>query len=155
QAPGLGSGAPSVDSVDAASRVLLRNAALVITMDPSLGSDPLGTLEGADVLLEGGAIKAVGKGLGSEGAWVLAVTGTIVRPGLVAVHNHLWQTLIRGCGADKNVSGWLEECALPIRRLRVPITREEGYAAVRLSTIDLVGTGVTTVVDFSHAYTPE
>ena len=38
-------------------RTLIRNAAMVITMDPALGEGPLGILENADVLMEGDTIK--------------------------------------------------------------------------------------------------
>jgi len=139
-----------VDSLKAASRVVVRNASLVITMDPALGEGPLGTLENADVLFEEGTIVSVGKGLEAPNALELDASGRIVMPGFVDVHNHLWQSLIRGCGADKDVLGWLNECIYSMRR--VGLTEQETYAAVRLSTVDLIGTGVTTVVDDSHAF---
>ena len=48
---------------------------------------------------------------------------------------------------------WLQTCVLPVGRLNV--TAEEAYAVVRLSTLDLLSTGVTTVVDWSHAFSPD
>ena len=42
-------------------RTLIRNAAMVMTMDHTLGTGPLGILENADVLMEGDTITAVGK----------------------------------------------------------------------------------------------
>lgn len=141
---------PSVNSLKSASRVVVRNAALVITMEPALGEGPLGILENADVLFAEGTILSVGKGLDAPGARELDAAGRIVMPGFVDVHNHLWQSLIRGCGADKDVIGWLNECIYPMRQ--VGLTEQEAFAAVRLSTVDLIGTGVTTVVDDSHAW---
>src|SRR5258705_9039963 len=38
-------------------RTLIRNAALVVTMDPARGTGPLGLLENADVLLADGRIE--------------------------------------------------------------------------------------------------
>jgi 5-methylthioadenosine/S-adenosylhomocysteine deaminase len=35
------------------------------------------------------------------------------------------------------------------------ISESDAYALVRLSTLDLISTGVTTVLDWSHAFTPE
>lgn len=42
---------------------VLRNAALVLTMDRALGEGPLGAVEQADVLMRDGLISAVGKRL--------------------------------------------------------------------------------------------
>jgi len=142
-----------VPELKSASRILVRNAALVITMDPAQGQGPLGMLEDADVLFEQDTLVAVGKGLDAGNATVLDATGKIVMPGFVDVHNHLWQTLIRGCSADQDLYGWLETCVFPMAN--VGLTEAEGYATVRLGTVDLIGTGVTTVVDDSHAFTPE
>ena len=121
-------------------------------MDPSLGTGPLGLLEEGDVLLEGDTITSVGRGLHSSGE-VLDATGKIVIPGFVDVHDHLWQTLIRGCGTDQNLVGWLNTCTYPLAKF--PFTQSEIAAAVRLSTLDLISTGVTTVVDWSPAWTPQ
>jgi 5-methylthioadenosine/S-adenosylhomocysteine deaminase len=51
------------------------------------------------------------------------------------------------------VGDWLQTCVFPVGRLNV--TAEEAYAVVRLSTLDLLSTGVTTVVDWSHAFSPD
>lgn len=72
---------------------LIRNAALILTMDPTLGQGELGMLAGADVLMVGDKIAAVGKRLPRHGAQVIDATGKIVLPGFVDTHNHLWQSL--------------------------------------------------------------
>lgn len=94
-------------------RTLIQNAALVITMEPGLGEGPLGLIERADVLIVGDTLAAIGLGLSAAGAQRLDASGKIVLPGFVDVHNHLWQSVIRGCGSDKDLSGWLEECVFP------------------------------------------
>jgi len=136
-----------------APKVLVRNAALVITMDPALGTGPLGTLENADVLFTGGTLTSVGKNLPREGAAEVDATGKIVMPGFIDVHNHLWQTIIRGCATDGDLNGWLSRCLTPAYAM--PWREQDAYATVRLSTVDLINTGVTTVVDDSHTFTPE
>src|SRR5437867_2505016 len=78
------------------SRTLLRNASLVMTMEPRLGNGELGLIVNGDVLLAGDRIAAVGQGLDGAGASIIDATGKIVLPGFVDVHNHLWQSLIRG-----------------------------------------------------------
>ena len=139
-----------------APRILIRNAALLLTMDPDLGEGVVGLLKESDILLEGGKIAALGQNLRGHGAQVVDATGKIVMPGFVDAHNHLWQSLIRGCGLEHDVRGWLNACSTPLRAnpLLTP-TREETYALVRLSTLDLIDTGVTTVVDWSHAFNPD
>jgi len=83
-------------------------------------------------------------GAGS-GARTVDATGKIVLPGFVDVHNHLWQSLLRGCGTSLAVGDWLQTYVFPVGRLNM--TAQEAYAVVRLSALDVLSTGVTTVVD--------
>ena len=131
------------------SQFLLQNAALILTMDSSLGAGPLGVLKEQDLLISGERIEAVGSKLKGTGQ-TLDVTGKIIMPGFVDVHNHLWQTIIRGCGTDQDLIGWLKTCTFPLAKY--PFTKAEVADAVRLSTLDLIDTGVTTVVDWSPAW---
>jgi 5-methylthioadenosine/S-adenosylhomocysteine deaminase len=131
---------------------LIRNAALVLTMDATVGQGDLGIIADADVLIVGDTIAAVGKQLPRHGADVIDATGKIVMPGFVDTHNHLWQSLIRGCGANGDVNGWLAACVFPLFGFN--FSQADVYAGVRLSTLDLIATGVTTTVDWSHAFTP-
>jgi len=124
-------------------------------MDSSVGASDLGTRLGADVLIENDKIAAVGQHLSDAGARIVDATGMIVMPGFIDTHNHLWQSLIRGCGTDGNLFGWLNACELPMFNPAITLTRAEAYAGVRLSTLDLINTGVTTTVEWSHAFTPE
>jgi predicted amidohydrolase YtcJ len=88
-------------------RTLIRNAALVLTMDAHIGQGDLGIIEKADVLLSGETIAAVGTQLSDGRADVIDATGKFVMPGFVDTHNHLWQSLIRGCGTAQDLNGWL------------------------------------------------
>jgi 5-methylthioadenosine/S-adenosylhomocysteine deaminase len=135
------------------TRTLIRNAALILTMDPTVGAGDLGMLEHADILLEGDHIKEIGHHLGHDGAWVVNATNKIVLPGFVDTHNHLWQALIRGCATDQDLNGWLGACVFPLFGFN--FLPHDVYWGVRLSTLDLISTGVTTVVDWSHAFTPQ
>ena len=138
------------------SRYLIRNASLVLTMDPNLGEGVTGLLTDSDVLIENDRIAAVGQNLNANGAKVVNAAGKIVMPGFVDTHNHLWQSVIRGCGCQFDVVEWLNVCPFPLRdNPTLTPTREETKALVRLSTLDLIDTGVTTVVDWSHSFTPD
>ena len=131
---------------------LIRNAMLVLTMDPSLGDRTiLGKLENADVLIVGDHIAAVGSlERPPPGVRVIDGRGMIVMPGFVDTHDHLWQSVIRGCATDANVDGWFTRCGSPLFKYR--FSESDAYAIVRLSATGLIGTGVTTVVDWSHAF---
>ncbi|RSM34585.1 amidohydrolase, partial [Actinoplanes sp. ATCC 53533] len=75
--------------------VLFRNGT-VLTMD-----DRHTLLPNADVLVIGQRIAEVGVGLTApEGATVIDATGGILMPGMIDTHRHMWQTAMRGYGAD-------------------------------------------------------
>src|SRR5262249_29837855 len=85
---------------------LIKNASLVLTMDPSLGQGIVGEMHDADVLIVRDKIQAVGAHLSApHGAEVIDGRGKIVMPGFIDTHDHLWQSLIRGCATDENVNG--------------------------------------------------
>lgn len=83
---------------------LIKNADAVLTMD-----DDRRELHGADILVRGGVIAAIGTGLASAGEIVNAA-GCVVTPGLVNTHHHLFQTLTRAvpAGQDALLFGWLQ-----------------------------------------------
>jgi dihydroorotase len=91
--------------------VLLRGARLV---DPASGHDGP-----ADVLVEDGAVAAVGDDAGRPGAEVLDCDGLVVAPGLVDLHTHLRQpgredaeTIESGARAAA-LGGYTAVCAMP------------------------------------------
>lgn len=139
-------------SAAAPPQILIRDAALILTMDPSLGRGALGVIKDADIQIDGHVITAIGKDLPEINARVIDAAGKLVMPGFVDTHNHLWQSLIRGCGTGKDLSGWLAACVLSLANFK--FSQADVYAGVRLSTLDLITTGVTTTVDWSHAFTP-
>ncbi|GAA2231989.1 amidohydrolase family protein [Streptomyces nogalater] len=142
-------GAPRPDrAAGHAPTTLLRDAELVLTMDPALGTGELGTLEHADVLMRDGRIAGVGRRLPAPaGARVVDVSGMLVLPGFVDLHNHLWQSSIRGGCATQDLYGWLAGC----NRATLPkIGPQDMYRFVRLAALDALQAGVTTLVDWVH-----
>ncbi|MGW0562710.1 amidohydrolase family protein [Streptomyces sp. NPDC003016] len=127
---------------------LLRGAELVLSMDPKVGKGTLGTLDHADVLMRHGKIAAVGRRLPvPPGAEVVDVSGRMVLPGFVDIHNHLWQSSIRGGCASQDLYGWLASCNSTTLR---KIDAQDMYRFVRLAALDALQAGVTTVVDWVH-----
>ena len=79
----------------------MSNSSVLFQGGTVLTMDRTGVIERGDVLVEGDTIKAVGAGLAvPEGATVIDCSGGIVMPGMIDTHRHMWQTAIRGYGAD-------------------------------------------------------
>jgi 5-methylthioadenosine/S-adenosylhomocysteine deaminase len=122
--------------------VVIRNG-LVITMD-----DSHTVLDGADVLVVDGKIAEVGTGLTAPGdALEIDATGGVVMPGMVDTHRHMWQTAMRGYGADWSLTQYFVWYYLESGKLFRP---EDIYAGNLLAAIEATDAGVTTSVDWSH-----
>lgn len=128
--------------------VVFRNG-LVLTMD-----DAHTVLPGADVLVVGGRIAQVGVGLTApDDALEIDATDGILMPGMVDTHRHLWQTAMRGYGADWTLTQYFVWYYLESGKLFRP---EDVYAGNLLGAIEAIDAGVTTTVDWSHGLqTPE
>ncbi len=113
----------------------------VLSMDAAVGE-----LARGDVHVRDGRIVAVGARIDASGASVIEGTDSVVLPGLVETHWHLWTSLLRGMiGASPNqfyfpMSGALGRVFRP----------GDVYQGVRVSTIEAIHGGVTTVTDWSH-----
>jgi 5-methylthioadenosine/S-adenosylhomocysteine deaminase len=144
-APGT---APTAHDLASGRPILLRGA-IVLTMDPALGLLPEG-----DVLVRGERIEAVGRGLAApEGAVVVDASGGILMPGMVDTHRHMWQTALRGFGADWTLSQYFVFYYLNWGKIFRP---QDIYAGNLASAIEALDAGVTTTVDWSHGLqTPE
>lgn len=123
--------------------------ATVVTMDPRLG-----VLQDTDVLVQGAHIEAVGRRLPTPAnAAVIDANGALLIPGFVDTHRHMWQSALRGVGADWTLSNYIEWMLTKWAPLFRP---EDVYAGNYLSMVEAVHDGVTTVMDWSHGLrTPE
>ncbi|HWL50072.1 MAG TPA: hydrolase, partial [Acidimicrobiia bacterium] len=72
------------------SRTLLVGGC-VLSLDRKLGN-----FRRADVLIEDELIAEVGESIRARDADVIDATDTIVMPGFVDTHRHLWESLFRG-----------------------------------------------------------
>src|SRR3954464_1925725 len=122
--------------------VVLRGGT-VLTMDASRT-----VLPGADVLVVGDRIAAVGQALDvPEGTLEIDASGGIVMPGMIDTHRHMWQTAMRGYGADWTLTQYFVWYYLEHGKAFRP---EDIYAGNRLAAIESLDAGVTTTVDWSH-----
>ncbi|QNP74250.1 amidohydrolase family protein [Streptomyces roseirectus] len=148
----VGAGALAAPRAEAAGRVafpagrpILIRRATVVTVDR-------GVLPDTDVLVEGERIKAIGRGLTAP-ATVIEAGGGLLIPGFVDTHRHMWQTSLRGVGADWTLGDYMQWMITKWGPLFRP---EDIYAANHLGMVEAVNDGVTTVTDWSHGLrTPE
>ncbi|WP_327011296.1 amidohydrolase family protein [Dactylosporangium sp. NBC_01737] len=126
----------------AMTAVLFRNG-LVLTMD-----DAHTVLPGADVLVVDERVAEIGVGLAAPpGAVEIDASGGIIMPGMIDTHRHLWQTAMRGYGADWTLTQYFVWYYLESGRHFRP---EDIHAGNVLGALEALDAGVTTTVDWSH-----
>jgi cytosine/adenosine deaminase-related metal-dependent hydrolase len=115
-------------------KVLIKGGT-VLSLDRAVGNTV-----GGDVLIEDGMISEVGTSLRARGAEVIDARDTIVMPGFVDAHRHVWQSLLRNLGAtsDAVVAGHY--------------TPEDVYAATLVGLLQALEAGITTVVDWCDVF---
>jgi 5-methylthioadenosine/S-adenosylhomocysteine deaminase len=123
-----------------ANRIHIRGAQLV-TMDEALGD-----FSAADILIEEGAILAVGPSLDGGGAETIDGAGMIALPGIIDAHTCLWQTVLRGTVPDLWPGAYYSKF-LP---LRSRYTAEDNFSAAWIGGFEMLSYGTTTVVDYCH-----
>jgi cytosine/adenosine deaminase-related metal-dependent hydrolase len=115
----------------------------LVTCDDAGTEHPAGWL-----LVEDGVVAAVGAGDGPEADEHVDLTGTVVTPGLVNTHHHLYQTLTRARAQQENLFGWLRE----LYPVWAGIDAEAEYAAARTGLAELALSGCTTVFDHHYVF---
>lgn len=124
-----------------ASRTLIKNGT-IISVDPSIGQ-----LDSGDVLIEDHRIAAVAPHIEADDAEVIDATGTIVMPGFVDSHRHLWQSVIRHIGSDWTHGQYLMGVHLGLSGDFRP---EDTYNGNLLGALEALDGGITTLLDWSH-----
>ena len=122
--------------------VVFRNGT-VLTLDAQRR-----VLTGADVLVVGQRIEAVGPDLAvPDGTHEIDASGGIVMPGMIDTHRHMWQTAMRGYGADWTLTQYFVWYYLEHGKAFRP---QDVHAGNLLSAVESLDAGVTTTVDWSH-----
>jgi cytosine/adenosine deaminase-related metal-dependent hydrolase len=129
------------------SRLLLRNADIVVTMDAARRELP-----GGWVLAEGGAIAALGGAAepAPPAEASIDLAGHVLMPGLVNTHHHMFQSLTRALPAaqDAELFDWLGALYPVWARLRP----EQLRIAAATAMAELVLTGCTTAADHHYIF---
>jgi 5-methylthioadenosine/S-adenosylhomocysteine deaminase len=122
--------------------VVLRRGT-VLTMN-----DAHDVLEDADVLVVCDRIAGVGPQLEApDDAYEIDASDGIVMPGMIDTHRHMWQTALRGYGADWSLTQYFVFFYLEWGKVFRP---QDIHAGNVLSAIEAIDAGVTTTVDWSH-----
>ncbi len=120
-------------------RILLKGGC-VLSLDPQVGD-----FDTADVLIEGSRIAAVGPNL-SATATIIDASNTIVMPGFIDTHRHMWQGALRNILPNGLLSDYVREI-LGVRGLMRP---EDVRIGDLVTALGAINAGVTTVLDWSH-----
>jgi 5-methylthioadenosine/S-adenosylhomocysteine deaminase len=120
------------------SRILIKGGH-VLTLDNSLGD-----IAGADVLIEGSTIAAVGRNIDATDAEIVDATGMVVMPGFIDSHRHTWQTALRSYMAQGNYYEIVLTTLGPLYR------PEDVYIGNLLGATGALNSGITTMLDWSH-----
>jgi cytosine/adenosine deaminase-related metal-dependent hydrolase len=105
-------------------------------------------LPDTDVLVVGDRITEIGPSLPvPDGTREIDATGGVVMPGMIDTHRHMWQTAMRGYGADWTLTQYFVWYYLESGRHFRP---QDVHAGNLLAALEAIDAGVTTCVDWSH-----
>ena len=126
-----------------AGRPLVFRNATIVTMD-----DAHSIAHNTDLLVIGERIAAVGRQLAApDEAVEIDASGGLLMPGMIDTHRHMWQTAMRGYGADWTLTQYFVWYYLNWGKVFRPA---DIYAGNLLAAIEAIDAGVTTTVDWSH-----
>src|SRR6202451_876950 len=116
----------------------------IITMDPKVPN-----LATGDVLVDGGRIAAVGVNLQVDGAEVIDATGSIVMPGLVDAHHHMWLGVMRRMMPNvDDLFAYIDVVAETLGAHYRPLDRSVRPKLTAMAPSDA---GTTTIIDACHS----
>jgi len=129
------------------STLLLKNAALLITMDEKRRQIEQGGLWVRDNVIE---MVGPSSELPKEADRVIDASGRVVLPGLVNTHHHLYQTLTRALPAVQDVE--LFDWLVTLYPIWAELSAEAVYVSAQIGLAELVLSGCTTANDHLYIY---
>src|SRR5580658_4117152 len=124
-------------------RALIKGG-IIVTMDPKIPN-----LSTGDVLIDGSRIAAVGINLQSDDAVVIDASGSIVMPGFIDAHHHMWLGVMRRMMPDvDDLFAYIDVVAEKLGAHYRPL---DMYLSTKLTAVASLDAGVTTIVDACHS----
>jgi 5-methylthioadenosine/S-adenosylhomocysteine deaminase len=124
------------------SRILFKGGT-VVTMDADVPN-----LATGDVLVENDRIVAVSRSVAADGADVIDATGSIVMPGLIDAHHHMWLGVMRRMMPDvDDLFAYIDVVA---QTLGAHYRPRDMSLSTRLTAVTSLDAGITTIVDACH-----
>ncbi|WP_297107022.1 amidohydrolase family protein [uncultured Devosia sp.] len=120
-----------------AAEIVLRGG-YVLSMDPALGD-----LETGDVHVRDGSIVEVAPEIAAPGALEIDARNTVVMPGFVDTHWHMWNSIWRGMANDAS-------SYFALHGLAAHYTPQDHYIAVRYAALEALSAGFTTCHNWAH-----
>ena len=78
---------------------------------------------------------------------VIDAEGMVVLPGFINTHIHIFQSFLKGLGADHRLIEWLNLSALPYGQYMTP---HQHYLAAQLACMEALKSGCTTLTEFFY-----
>src|SRR5271154_153596 len=126
------------------SRRTLFKGGTVVTLDPKVPNLPIG-----DVLVDGDRIAAVGANLQVDDAEVIDAAGSIVMPGLIDAHHHMWLGVMRRMMPDvDDLFAYIDVVAETLGAHYRPV---DMYLSTKLTAVASLDAGITTIIDACHS----
>ncbi len=125
-------------------RKVLFKGGTVVTMDADVPNLAVG-----DVLVEGDRIAAVGPNLQVGDATVIDASGSIVMPGLIDAHHHMWLGVMRRLMPNvDDLFAYIDVVAGKLGRHYRPF---DMYTSTKLTAVASLDAGITTIIDACHS----
>jgi cytosine/adenosine deaminase-related metal-dependent hydrolase len=141
-AAGLAVGTGSLQQPTRGGSRLLLKGGVVVSLDSAVGE-----FENADVLIEGSRIVEVGPNITATAATTISAAGTIVMPGFIDTHRHMWEGPLRNILPNGLLSDYTRDITGTARSVYRP---EDARIGNLVSALGAINAGVTTLLDWSH-----
>src|ERR1700729_483688 len=126
------------------NRRTLFKGGTVLTLDPKVPNLPIG-----DVLVDGDRITALGANLQVDDVQVIDAADSIVMPGLIDAHHHMWLGVMRRMMPDvDDLFAYIDVVAEKLGAHYRPL---DMYLSTRLTALASLDAGVTTIIDACHS----
>lgn len=124
-------------------KLLIKNAD-ILTMNSERQE-----MTATDVLVEGGKITAIGKGLTAPDAEVIDARGMILMPGMIDGHRHVWECMEAGRLTKFHPAEYSTYQQWKMRTV-VSMNADELYLSGLVGGLLAIDSGVTTMLDYAH-----